>query len=257
MKSNLIDIALQAALDGGKKAMSYYKTSIDTQIKDDGSPVTLADKAANDVICEYLLHTEIQIISEEGKENSLPSDRYWLVDPLDGTKDFLAGNDEFTVNIALIENNHPVLGVIVAPALDEVYAVDIAGKPWLTKNGVQTDINTLCENEMLTLFSSRFHESDEFTRYTEQKYPCNIIPMGSALKYARLATGQAHMYPRLVGTSEWDTAAGQAILERCGGTMIDLSTHSRMTYGKARWRNNKFIAFGPGFNADEIMKEFV
>ena len=250
-----MSIALSATLAGGKKTMQYYKSGLEVTIKNDGSPVTQADQESHNVICEILKQTGIPIVSEEGKTRVNVPSQYWLVDPLDGTKDFVAANDEFTVNIALVKEGRPVLGVIYAPALDELYYAREGQAAWMEAGGEKTSLGDLSAPKSLTMFASLFHESEKSTLFAERYNVNYVVPMGSALKYARLAAGQANIYPRFVGTSEWDTAAGQAILESCGGGIIDLTTGLRMVYGKSNWRNNNFIAFGAESEAGNFMGE--
>lgn len=253
MRENLVDIALEAARAGGAKAMKYYRCSLDVERKGDGSPLTLADRDSHDAIYAILEKAGIQIVSEESKENEAPSERYWSVDPLDGTKDFLACNDEFSVNIALIENGYPVLGVLYAPALDELYSAVQGQNPFRYVHGVKTEIFKGGCAEKLRMVSSRFHECDEAIEFAQRHAITEMVPMGAALKFARLAAGEADVYPRFVGTSEWDTAAGQIILECGGGQVTDLLTGKRMAYGKKNWRNNNFIACGPHHTAEEFL----
>ncbi|AEP09344.1 3'(2'),5'-bisphosphate nucleotidase [Micavibrio aeruginosavorus ARL-13] len=247
--------ALSATKAGGEKTMQYYKSGLDVTIKNDGSPVTQADQESHKVICKILNETGVPIISEEGKVWADVPPQYWLVDPLDGTKDFIAANDEFTINIALVKEGHPVLGVIYAPALGEIYYASKSQSAWMEIGTEKTQLTERSAPKSLTMFSSRFHESEKSTLFAERYNVNCVVPMGSALKYARLAAGQANIYPRFVGTSEWDTAAGQAILECCGGGIIDLTTGQRMLYGKKNWRNNNFIAFGAESDPGDFMGE--
>ena len=167
------------------------------------------------------------------RENFLNNQKtYWLVDPLDGTKDFLALNGEFTVNIALISDCKPVLGVVYAPSLKELYVGTIGRGAWLLKNGAKIILRKKRKRENIRMAVSRFHNLSETNDFSEINKINNVITMGSALKYVRIACGEIDVYPRLVGSSEWDTAAGQAILEAVGGSILDWHTGRPLKYGK-------------------------
>lgn len=236
-------VAVEAARLGGARVLSEYRKTHEIEFKQDGSPLTRADRLSHEAITEVLAQAGLPIVSEEGLHLSLDARLYWLVDPLDGTKDFIAGNDEFTVNIALVADGFPVLGVLYAPALGELYygsstegfwcdprgPGDLIGKPEYIEGGIR-------------MATSRFHDGVESRKFAEFNRIHRQVPIGSALKFGRLAIGAVDVYPRFVGTSEWDTAAGQAVLEAAGGQVIDLSSGGRMRYGKRGRRNGSFLA---------------
>lgn len=255
MSNNLIkqntSLAIDTAKSAGQIVMSYYKKKILINKKTDGSPVTDADIASNDFIVSKLKLSKILIVSEESNDLDKFSNIYWLVDPLDGTKDFIACNDEFTINIALIINEFPVLGVVYAPALDELY-VGIKDETYMLKNGVKYLCNNKNKSKNLKMAVSRFHNHIK----SETFFNCNNLneskPIGSALKYGRIAFGEVDVYPRYVGTSEWDTAAGQAVLESSGGKIIDMNSGKRLKYGKFNRRNGSFIAFRSPYSINDF-----
>lgn len=244
-----------AALDTGRITLSFYRKESSIEIKTDGSPLTAADKAAHQAITKHLSVSNLPVISEEGEIGTANGDCYWLVDPLDGTKDFLAANDEFTVNIALIERDQPVLGVVYAPALDELY-VGIPGKlAWQVLRGRKTLCGVMPRSSTPRMATSRFHDHDDASTFAAMNGITVRIPIGSALKYGRLAMGEIDVYPRLVGTSEWDTAAGQAVIEAAGGHLLDWNTGKPVRYGKTNRRNGRFIAFRSPYRAEEFKRK--
>jgi 3'(2'), 5'-bisphosphate nucleotidase len=228
--------------------LEVYAGACTAQIKADGSPVTEADHRAQEIICAQLTRVapQIPIVAEESRDPApVPSSSsFWLVDPLDGTKEFLGRNGEFTVNIALIEEDRPVLGVIFAPALgqlfaaaaDKAYAQDAAGQRTLTARVIPA--------EGATIVSSRSHgDPDALARCTAGRRVAASITAGSSLKFCLLAAGQADVYPRFGRTMEWDTAAGDAILRAAGGRVTDLDGHT-LRYRKSGFENPHFIAYG-------------
>jgi 3'(2'), 5'-bisphosphate nucleotidase len=251
MDDALLNLAADAARKAGKVILSFYGSDVETEHKSDGSPLTSADQASHHIVVNILSQTGISVVSEEGSELCMKEEYYWLVDPLDGTKDFLAGTDEFTVNIALIENTYPILGVVYAPALDELYSGITGNSFSFEHKGAKLDL-TPAKNRGLRMATSRFHTHAEDDEFAANNNVIQRIPIGSALKYARIAVGAVDVYPRFVGTSEWDTAAGQAVLEARGGHIIDRSTGLRMSYGKANRRNGSFIAFRAPYNFSDF-----
>lgn len=233
--------------------MAVYRTDFDSTRKDDGSPVTLADTAAEAVILPGLraLTPDIPVISEEehsaGDSPEAAGNRFWLVDPLDGTREFLKRNDEFTVNIGLIENNIPVFGVLYAPALDLMYAGTLNGGATLIESG-QPERAISCRAvpaDGLDVLVSRSHSrSEKLEDYLAGKTVRNRIPQGSALKFGRLAEGLADIYPRFGPTCEWDTGAGHAIVLAAGGSLTRMDG-GVFDYGKKpSYLNPGFVAFG-------------
>lgn len=228
----------------GAIVMRYYQQSLTVEYKQDGSPWTLADQAAHRVIADQLCDSGLPVVSEEGESLHLDAACYWLVDPLDGTKDFLAGNGEFTVNIALIDQGLPVLGVIFAPALDDLYWGSAGKKPeaWRIRQGVETALFPQSESAKCRMAVSRFHDHPDVDIFVADNRIDQCVPSGSALKYGLLATAEVDIFPRLVGSSEWDTAAGQAVLEAAGGHVLDWHSGAPLHYGKPNRRNPRLLA---------------
>jgi len=245
----IIPIARQA----GAAILEIYHKAGDIQVenKDDKSPLTLADKAANDIICEGLNQLEkvFPIISEENKQVDYDVrkayDYYWLVDPLDGTKEFIKRNGEFTVNIALIHQQMPVLGVVYAPDLDDMYwaAKDI-GAYMVTESGEQKlDAQQFgMQDKNLRVVCSRSHLNEGTQTFVDALIEPELVATGSSLKFLIIAKGQAHLYPRLAPTMEWDTAAAQIVLEEAGGEVLNDETKKPLSYNKENLLNPHFIA---------------
>ena len=256
MLNNLVqlaDLAETAARAAGECILNFYRKDTIIEYKKNGSPLTLADKAAHNLINEILIPSCLPIVSEEGDELNLMSDCYWLVDPLDGTKDFLAGNDEFTVNIALIFKSRPVLGVVYAPALGDMYAGIPSQCAWIKLKGTSTAIIVQTPKiDSLKMAKSRFHDHEDADFFAQENRIEIQVPIGSSLKYAHLALGLVDVYPRLVGTSEWDTAAGQALLEAAGGCLLDWHTGKPLSYGKAGRRNPRFLALRAPYKFEDF-----
>ena len=263
----LLKTAITASLQAGKTIMKIYESDdFGIEEKDDKSPLTKADRAAHDVILKHLSPLEIPVLSEEGKD--IPYEerknwkQLWIVDPIDGTKEFIKRNGEFTVNIALIENQIPVLGVIYVPAKETLYYADsekaykIEGvtannyeyeknKPHaaqlpLTPNKLITDNRSL-----ITVVASKSHltpETQQFIDDLKTKHAAvNTISKGSSLKLCMVAEGTADYYPRFAPTMEWDTAAGQAICMAAGCDVIDQKTDKTMVYNRKKLLNNWFL----------------
>ena len=222
----LLDAIYTIALDAGKSIMTHYHSNITVENKADNSPVTIADLAANEIIINQLqqLTPNIPILSEESPQTDWQQRQYWqsfwLVDPLDGTKEFINKNGEFTVNIALIENGKPILAVVYAPALNKAWLGD--GKTaWLvTKAG--KEVIRLLPSTIPTVVGSRSHPSVGLEAYLQQLGEHKWIAVGSSLKFCLVAEGRAQYYPRFGPTMMWDTAAGQCIAESAGATVNDL-----------------------------------
>ncbi|MGB3705911.1 MAG: 3'(2'),5'-bisphosphate nucleotidase CysQ [Castellaniella sp.] len=248
----LLDYAATVARRAGTEILKYYHLSSTVNLKHDGSPLTIADQKSHALISDLLAQTGIDIVSEEGGDLKLDSYRYWLVDPLDGTKDFLAKNDQFTVNIALIEANRPVLGVVFAPASNEMYAGGISLGATYTNTRETAVCAPLPANATCRMTVSRFHAPPDNATFAQHNAIASEVAVGSALKYGYLATGQADVYPRLIGSSEWDTAAGQAVLEAVGGAVLDWHRKEPLRYGKARRRNPRLIAFRAPYTIDQF-----
>ncbi len=259
MKTNL-SVAIQAALDAGKEILKIYETNFNVETKDDNSPLTQADKNANDVINGYLKPTNIPIISEENRQLDFSErkdwTRCWIVDPLDGTKEFIKRNGEFTVNIALIDKGTPVLGVIYVPVSKELYftsedektskkiivsSEDISLEEIFEK---AKDIKPSKATSEIKIVGSRSHlneDTEKFIAEIEKDNVVEIVSKGSSLKFCLVAEGLAHIYPRYAPTMEWDTAAGHAICKAVGVEVIDQTTGKPMQYNKPNLLNNYFV----------------
>ena len=246
------ELAVNAAREAGKVILSYYKQSITIDNKSDGSPLTIADMESHKLICSFLSTTQLPVVSEEAKELSIDSSMYWLVDPLDGTKDFIAGNDEFTINIAIIRSGKPILGVLYAPALDELYFGIPGNALWYEQGGIRNEITKQPKVSGLSMAKSRFHDHPDSDIFAVRNEVKSFQKIGSALKFGRLVRGLVDVYPRFEGSSEWDIAAGQAILEAAGGSVINLSTHKSLSYSKPSRRNGTFLAFRNPYSFEDF-----
>jgi len=245
----LADIIQLANLAGEAIISLYSNTSIDVKFKEDSSPVTKADMLSNKLIRDGLLQIDNQalIISEEIDAANFTVrqhwQRYWLIDPLDGTKEFIDKTDEFTVNIALIENNKPILGVVHAPVLNKTYYA-LKGEPaYVIANGVTKKITTAKDTvypPRITV-SRRHGEGAKLSAFLAELGEHEIIVCGSTIKICLVAEGLAELYPRFGLTNEWDTAAGQCILEAAGGSVID-QNGSPLVYNKPSLINPEFFA---------------
>ncbi|HLY45043.1 MAG TPA: 3'(2'),5'-bisphosphate nucleotidase CysQ [Stellaceae bacterium] len=248
----LLEIALSAALAGGEAAMRVYADPFDVTHKDDKTPVTEADLASERVIVAMLTAAfpDIPIVSEEtvpeaGFES--PAARFWLVDPLDGTREFVAKNGEFAVLIGLVEHGRPVLGVVHGPAVGLTYIANGPGTAMRRRGagGAFEPIRARAPApDGLVVVHSRSHEnSRRLAEYFEGRPIVERRQCGSALKFGVLAVGEADLYPRFGTTMEWDTAAGQAVLEAAGGHVLTFAGEP-LAYGKPGLKNDGFIAWG-------------
>lgn len=240
-----------AARDAGVAIMKVYESGFTVDLKSDNSPVTEADTAAEAIILRALrrLTPDIPIVAEEQvAAHGTPTDtgdRFWLVDPLDGTREFLTHNDEFTVNIALVENRRPVLGVVHTPAKHLTYTGGIGLGATRSGNGVTASIAIRRPPaEGLTVVASRRHGSAaELDRFLAGRTVAERINCGSSLKFCLVASGEADIYPRFGPTMEWDTAAGHAVLAAAGGR-ITTEDGAELLYRKPDFLNPNFIAWG-------------
>ncbi|NNK79970.1 MAG: 3'(2'),5'-bisphosphate nucleotidase CysQ [Flavobacteriales bacterium] len=260
--NELIDIAIQASLDGGLEILKVYSSEIAVEMKDDRSPLTLADKNAHLAIMENLEKTGLPVLSEEGKEIAFEErgqwDRFWMVDPLDGTKEFIKRNGEFTVNIALIEKGVPIAGVIYVPVRKELY-VGLKDEGSYKVDSVEAEDNIDLDDcrtkgdalpkaqgdRPFKVVGSRSHMSPETEDYINELKTkhgqVEIVSMGSSLKICLVAEGVADAYPRYAPTMEWDTAAGHGIALGAGCEVMDHSTGEAMRYNKKNLLNNWFL----------------
>lgn len=251
----LVDDIKQIALDAGVVIMEVYQDeeSFGVTHKADDSPLTLADKRANDVICAGLKKAtpDIPIISEENKEIAYSERKdyscAWLVDPVDGTKEFIKRNGEFTVNIALIKGGRIVLGVVYVPVTKELFWAYKDGGAYLSIKGSEPKKLDAPKFSMkdsgLSVVCSRSHLNEETAAFIDKLDEPNKVSKGSSLKFLILAQGGAHVYPRLAPTMEWDTGAAQIVLEEAGGKIINIETDLPLEYNKENLRNPHFIAY--------------
>ena len=251
MSDPLLDIAIRAARAAGEEIMRVYAEPFDVIRKDDNTPVTEADLASERVIIDMLTAAfpDIPIVSEEtAPEDGFkpPAARFWVVDPLDGTKEFVAKNGEFCVCIGLVEDGRPVLGALYGPARHVTYAAHGPSTAIRIVDGGAPEPLTACapSSDGLVVIHSRSHEnSRRLAEYFEGRAILRRDVCGSALKFGVLAAGEADFYPRFGTTMEWDTAAGQAILEAAGGCVLDLDGKP-LAYGKHDLKNSGFLAWG-------------
>ena len=253
--------AITAALKAGERILEiYHNEDFDVDFKSDDSPLTKADTASHHIIMSYLEETGIPVLSEEGKGIPYATRKdweyLWIVDPIDGTKEFIKKNGEFTVNIALIHNQVPVLGVIYVPVLEEVfYAAKDLGSFKATGISPETEVQTALDAGLqlplqqptrpYTAVASKSHLSPETVDYIksleDEHGEVATISKGSSLKLCMVAEGQADCYPRFAPTMEWDTAAGSAICNYAGKQVIDRETQQEMLYNRKQLLNNWFL----------------
>lgn len=257
-----LQIAIKASLEAGKVIMQVYDTAFDVEIKDDKSPLTEADKKANDVINSYLIPTKIPIISEENKQTDYDIrktwETCWVVDPVDGTKEFIKRNGEFTVNIALVTDGKPVLGVIYVPAVKTVYFANVESNEAFKANLESHDVTveTILKlakplqpkdnnSDKVEVVGSRSHMNEDTLNFVEdlkkEGKEVEIVSKGSSLKFCLVAEGKADVYPRYAPTMEWDTAAGQAICNAVGLKVISKETNKPLEYNKENLLNSYFL----------------
>lgn len=263
--NELLNTAILACILAGDKILNIYNSKdFNVEYKEDKSPLTQADKNAHEEIVNHLNKTGIPVLSEEGKHLPYDArknwDALWIVDPLDGTKEFIKRNGEFTVNIALVQNGVTLMGVIYAPVLKSLYFNDLSGDAFLVDfNFSGRELEPVLDfiyNKKIRLpfkmkrdysvVASRSHLSDEtklFIEKLKEKYKnIEITSIGSSLKLCLLAAGQADIYPRFAPTMEWDIAAGHAILKAAGGNVLSYETGQELEYNKENLLNPWFIA---------------
>jgi 3'(2'), 5'-bisphosphate nucleotidase len=254
-RSNLekyISTAIDAAYAASEEILRIYNTGDwNVEMKSDSSPLTLADRAAHAVIEKILLPLGLPVLSEEGKnipfEERKSWNLFWMVDPLDGTKEFIKRNGEFTVNIALISDGRPVWGVVLAPVLKKCYYLDVENIGWLEIDRVRNQLTKRTTHlsfakEGIRVVASRSHASPETTSFIEQLKDPKLVSMGSSLKFMMLAEGVADVYPRFAPTMEWDTAAAHAILNGLGYKVLQHDSDNELQYNKSDLLNPWFIA---------------
>jgi len=250
-RRELLEQLIPLARSAGDVILDVYATDFAVRGKADASPVTEADDKAEAVILRGLaaLAPDIPVVSEEAASGGcVPAidEIFWLVDPLDGTKEFISRNGEFTVNIALIEHGVPVLGVVLAPALNRLYAgAEGVGAFVVSATGSRTESKVReVPADGLVVVSSRSHgDADALDRFLAGRKLASSVNAGSSLKFCLIASGVADLYPRLGRTMEWDTAAGHAVLRAAGGRVTDLHGNE-LLYGKPGFANPHFVAWG-------------
>ena len=261
MQQNLYT-AIETSVKAGKKVMEIYSKDFSVDFKEDASPLTEADQKGNEVIMRFLLPTSIPIISEENKklpyEQRKDWEQCWLVDPLDGTKEFIKKNGEFTVNIALIQNQVPIMGVVYLPAQKILYfgSKQTGSYKYILENEETIpDLDFMITNseklettqlpDVYTIVASRSHmssETEEFIQKAKQKYgEVNLISKGSSIKICLVAERKAHTYPRIAPTMEWDTAAAHAVAKYAGCSVTDFYNQTELKYNKENLLNPYFV----------------
>ncbi len=257
MHLDLMLLALRASFEAAREILRIYEGAIEVDMKSDGSPLTEADRAAHTAISKILSQSGLPVLSEEGKdipyEERILWKKYWLVDPLDGTKEFIKRNGEFTVNIALMEMDHPVAGVICQPVKGVAFA-GVEGKLYrffanddlIFSSSKEIHSEQLKEAGLTRVVASRSHKSAETEQFIksleEAGNKVELMNAGSALKFCVLAEGKADIYPRFAPTMEWDTAAGHALLKATGKNIYLQRDGKEMTYNKPQLVNDWFIA---------------
>jgi 3'(2'), 5'-bisphosphate nucleotidase len=247
----LLTLAAELARQAGAIILSVRARGFETLRKDDQTPVTEADHQAEALITAGLRRVTpgIPVIAEEEAAAGIkhdPAAEYWLVDPLDGTREFAAGYDTFTVNIGLIRHGLPVLGAVGVPAMGELFGGIVGQGAWKRSDmGPAEPISVRTPPpEGLTVFASRHYANDpRLAAFLAERPVASVTNMGSAVKIVRVAEGVADLYPRLGRTMEWDTAGPQAVLEAAGGHLVDMDGN-RLTYGKPNWENPHFLCSG-------------
>jgi 3'(2'), 5'-bisphosphate nucleotidase len=244
MYEKALSVAKEAAIQAGEKILEYYYSDFEVEYKEDDSPLTCADQAADEVINRILNESfpDIIVLSEESADDSnrLNEKFCWVVDPMDGTKEFIHHTDEFTVNIALVENGHPIVGVVYVPVTEEMYYASKGNGSYYEVNGEIRKNKVSERTEKLRLLSSKYHKADDFLDLVEEnsKHISAVESVGSSLKGCLIARGLAEAYYRFGYTCEWDTAAVQLVAEEAGGIFKQLD-HSEMTYNREDTLNRK------------------
>ena len=260
--NNHLSLAISASIEAGKAILEIYQTDFEVEFKADESPLTLADKSAHNIISARLSVTSIPVLSEEGRNIPYVERAHWpslwIVDPLDGTKEFVRKNDEFTVNIALIREGHPVMGVIYVPVTDVLYFGDPEKGSFRVERASIYPVDDLVhyatrlplalKRSFFGVVASRSHMNPETDDYIQKislnQQSVTLLSKGSSLKLCMIAEGTADVYPRFGPTSEWDVAAGHAIILAAGGRVVRAdSLHEELSYNKKNLLNPWFVAF--------------
>ena len=245
----MIDTLIELATEAGIVVRQIYESGkFDTTLKSDNSPVTTADEKANELILRGLSQKfpKIPAISEEAENKVLEQGTFFIIDPLDGTKGFLNKTNNFTVNIALVDNCKPIKGVIYSPISGELFHTSTSLESlkfnFLKKTKEVKLTGHLSGRDEMTLITSENNFVGKESKVFKDNPDQHVLKIGSSIKFCKLAEGVADVYPRFGRTMEWDTAAGHAILKYAGGTLIDLNTKEELTYGKKNYENGSFIA---------------
>lgn len=253
LPDDIMNTLIKLSLAAGDEIMDVFASDFSVSEKDDKSPVTEADQRAEDVIIAGLLATtpDIPIVAEEmasaGQAPKNAGAEFWLVDPLDGTREFINRRTDFTVNIALIRDGAPVIGVVYAPALDKLYTGDGPNSAQMQdkQDGTWNPLHPIsvrkADTDALIVVASRSHRSPETDTHLEQLNVASVTSAGSSLKFCLLAAGEADYYPRLGRTMEWDTGAGDAVLRAAGG-IVEVLGGGPLQYGKPGFENPHFVA---------------
>jgi len=248
--SHLLELAIDAATHACQEILSvYHSGDFQAEAKGDKSPLTIADKNAHRTIVGILQSSNIPVLSEEGK--AIPYDTrknweyFWMVDPLDGTKEFIKRNDEFTVNIALIHNQQPILGVVAVPVTGDVYYASQGQGAFVRKNNSVSRLIVRPPVDLtkkgLRVVASRSHMNPETQSFIESLKEATLVSAGSSLKFLLLAEGKADVYPRYAPTMEWDTAAAHAIVLETGLQVLELGSEKPLRYNKENLLNPYFL----------------
>lgn len=253
----LVPVIRRLALEAGDKIMEIYNSDdFDVKVKSDDSPVTAADEAADAIISDGLraAFPDMMLVTEEqSASHAIKGDTFLIVDPLDGTKEFIHRRGDFTVNIALVEKGVPTRGVVYAPAKDRMFftlpdgqSVEETGDLAKDQMGATSPINVASsDNAALMVVASKSHRDQATDDYINKYNVKDMKSAGSSLKFCLVATGEADIYPRVGRTMEWDTAAGHAVLLGAGGDVVRFDDHTPLTYGKDDYANPFFIAYAP------------
>lgn len=256
-KTEVTSDLIQIGKEAGRKVLEIYNSDAenwDVSAKSDDSPLTKADNVANDYICEELKrwYPSIPIISEENKEIPYEERKnyeyFWLVDPLDGTKEFIKRNGEFTINIALVKQQEAVSGLVYTPALGRMFYGEKGNGAFLWDEDGENHplkVNAFSQKaKNLRLVCSRSHMNEETQNFVDQYEDPQLVSMGSSLKFMLVAEGKADIYPRIGPTMEWDTGAAQAIVEEAGGKVLNYEDGTPLVYNKEELNNPWFVVYG-------------
>ena len=256
--NRLVPVMRRLALEAGDRIMEVYNSpDFEVKAKGDASPVTVADEAADALISAGLqaAFPEVPLITEEQADShALSAQTFLIVDPLDGTKEFIQRRGDFTVNIAYVENGVPLRGVVYAPAQGRLFYTQADGDAVEETGALDKQSPGTCrrigvsvpDNAALMVVASKSHRDAATDDYIGKYAVKDMRSAGSSLKFCLVATGEADLYPRLGRTMEWDTAAGDAVLRGAGGHVVRFDDHTPLAYGKSGWDNPFFIAYAPG-----------